>query len=335
MPTWLAPKPFRGDQVAAGAVTLVLLVALLQWRFAGDWPDGVHLGYAAAAAALVLGMAIAAPPAADGGPPAWHSTLYVTGFLLSAVTLVDVARVLDAGSAGTVTWIAALLTALGTWMSRGRGSASGTLLAALAGVVTTVAFVAWVVDPGGPSTYRWLLLADAIALATMALWERIRRPVHGVQLLNAAGLALLGIAAIFGLEAVGSFLGAVFSGPGSILGAASGGEGRGHHGIAWGWATVMLGGGVGILSAGAADNERGNVLVGSVVLAAFTAMAAGGNLIGWPLILAGFAAALIGVGLRPTTPLPDEPPVSPGAGAADAPLPFPRLRARQAPPDES
>lgn len=315
----LRPKPFRGDQVAAGTVSLSVLVLLLNVRFAGEWALGVHLVYSAAAAALVLGMAVASPVDPDG-PPAWLSALYVAGFFLALVTLVRVADALGSdGGAGTTVWVALLLAALAAWMSRARDSATGTLLWALSAVLATLAFLDWAASPEGISPYRYLLLFDIAVLALMALWERVRGPAHGVQLLNAAGLALLGVAATFAFPLIG--VASYLTGRGVF---ASGGA---FH-VAWGWALLVLGGGVGILSAGAADDERGNVLVGLALLLAFVALAAGGNLFGWPILLALAAGALLTVGLRPSTPVPTEPPV--GAGPGGPPPPLPPVRSVEA-----
>jgi hypothetical protein len=313
----LRPKPFRGDQVAAGTVVLTVLVLLLELRFRGDWGDGVHLFYAAAAAALVLGMAAAAP-AEEDGPPAWHSTLYVTGFLLAGAMLVNLAQVLGShGGAGTVVWVGAALTTLGAWMSRDRDSASGTLLGAISGVVTSLALLQFAFSPDGVTPFRYLLLADAVGLGLMALWQRIRGPAHGVQLLNAAGLVLLAIAATFAVDLVfGLVTSRLFSGEG----------GRGAFHPATGWTLLVLAGGIGILSAGAADDERGNVVVGSVLLLAFVLLASRGDLRWWPLLLAGATVALLTVGLRPSTPVPDEPPPGAGRPPGGGPAPLPPVR---------
>jgi hypothetical protein len=308
----LAPKPFRGDQVAAGTVVLAVLVLLLNVRM-GSWSTGLHLAYTAAATALVLGMSVAAPndPA---GPPAWHATLYVAGFLLAGATLVRLADVLGSdGGSGTAVWVGLALTALATWMSRGRNSAGGTLLAALTGVVTSLALLDWVGHPDGVGPYRYLVLADIVVLTLMALWQRIRGPAHGVQLLNAIGLTLLGLALTFVAGAYGFLLG--------------GGSPDAPH-VGGGWTTLVFAGGIGILSAGAADRERGNVLIGIVLLLSFVGLAASGDLLGWPIPLAGAAAALLVIGLRPSTPLPNEPPAAfrdddPDLGP---PLPVPPLR---------
>lgn len=312
----LRTKPFRGDQVAAGAVVLTLLVALLNVRFAGDWSGGVHLVYSAAAALFVLGLAAATPHEA-GGPPAWHSALYVTGFLLAVAALVRLADVLGSdGGAGTVTWVGAALTVLGAWMARDRGSASGTLLAALSAVVTSLAALSWVFSPDHLRAYRYLLLADILVLALAALWQRVRAPAQGVQLLNAVGLVLVLIGVTFAVEAVGEIVGTALSG--RLLGPTGPSA---YGGVPWGWAALTLAGGIGILSAGAADGERGNVIVGIAVLLVFVAMASGGNLLGWPLLLGAAAVALLIVGLRPSTPLPPEPPEGAGTGAPLSPRP--------------
>jgi hypothetical protein len=308
----LAPKPFRGDQVAAGTVVLSVLVLLLNVRM-NTWPAGVHMGYTAAAAALVLGMSVAAPndPA---GPPAWHATLYVSGYLLALATLARLADVLGShGGVGTLVWVGVALTALAAWMSRARGSASGTLLMALTGVITSLALLDWATSPHGLTAYRHLLLADVAVLTLGALWQRIRGPAHGVQLLNATGLTLLAIAATFAFTAFGASL-------------AGRGVGYRGTGVAWGWSVLLLAGGIGILSAGAADRERGNVLTGILVLLAFVGVSVDGDLLGWPIPLAGAAIGLLVVGLRPSTPLPTEPPPGAGGPPPSDPLPVRPLR---------
>lgn len=311
MLAYIRPKPFRGDQVAAGTVVLTLLVLLLNVRFGDDWSRGVHLAYTSAAALFVLGMSVAAPMEPPG-PPAWHSTLYVAGFFLAVGGLVNLADVLGSdGGAGTVTWVGAALTLLAAWMSRVRGAASGTLLAALSAVATSVAALEWVFSPDDVSTFRYLLLLDIVVLSLMALWQRIRGPAHGVQLLNVVGLTLLAIALTFAF----SMIGGVFSG---FTG--DGATPTQFH-IAWGWTLLIVAGGIGILSAGAADNERGNVLVGIVLLLAFVVMANEGNLLGWPILLGGAAAALLVIGLRPSTPLPSEPPGDAGSRLPSPPFP--------------
>lgn len=326
----LRPKPFRGDQVAAGTVVLTVLVALLNVRFGAEWSVGRNLTYTAAAAALVLGMAVAAP-AEPEGPPPWHSALYVAGFLLAAATLANLADALGSdGGPGTFVWIGLALTALAAWMSQVRGSASGTLLGALTAVGTTAAFLDFAGDPE-LSTYRWLLVLDTAVLVLAALWERVRGPAHGVQLLNAVGLTLLAIAATFAL----TLFGALF------FGFAGGGGGVPDElAIGTGWTLLVLAGGIGILAAGAADDERGNVFVGTVLLAVFVLMANEGDLVGWPILLGAAAAALLVIGLRPSTPLPDTPPAGAGVGAPrsrpDPPLgdvaPLPPVRPIAPPP---
>ncbi len=307
MLAFLRPKPFRGDQVAAGTVVLAVLVLLLGVRFDGRWSVGVHLAYSALAAGLVLGMAVAAPRE-PAGPPAWHSTLYIAALLLVGSTLLNLAELLGAeGGAGMYTWIGVVLSALAAWMSRVRGAASATLLGAATAVFTSLALLEWRSAPDGVTPFRYLLLADTVVLVLAALWQRIRGPAHGVQLLNAVGLTVLAIAGTFALSTYVELF--------------AGREGGGGAGIAWGWTLLVLAAGIGILSAGAADSERGNALVGVLLLLAFVVMAGDGNLLGWPILLGGAATALLVVGLRPSTPLPTEPPE--GARPGDpSPLPM-------------
>jgi hypothetical protein len=312
----LCPKPFRGDQVAAGTVVLCVLVLLLNVRFADAWATGAHLAYTGLVAVLVLGMSVAAPRE-PAGPPAWHSTLYVAGYLLAAATLANLADVLGSdGGAGTYAWVGLTLTSLAAWMSRARGSAAGTLLAAVTAVLTSLAVLQWTSSPEGVTSFRYLLLADTVVLVLAALWLRVRGPAHGVQLLNAVGLSLLAIATTFAFSIFGLGVAYVFGVPDTppVV-----------H-VAWGWTLLILAGGIGILSAGAADGERGNVLIGIVLLLVFVVMASEGNLLGWPILLGAAAIALLVIGLRPSTPLPSEPPPGAGGGAPPSPLPVPPLR---------
>ena len=298
----LRPKPFRGDQVAAGAVMLTVLVLLLNARMAGPWGPPLHLAYTALAAALVLAMAVAAPREVDGPPP-WHSALYVTGFILTGAALANLADVLGGdGGAGTFVFVGTALTALGAWISQERGAATGTLLGAVAAVITTLALLEWVASPDEVTATRYLLLVDAALLVLAALWQRVRAPADGVQLLNAAGLTVLGLALTFAVAIFGTVL----------FGSLNEGN-TPTFDIAWGWTVVILASGIGLLAAGAADRERGNVLTGIALLLTFVVLASEGNLLGWPILLGAAAAALLVIGLRPSTPQPTEPPRGPGA----------------------
>lgn len=305
----LRPKPFRGDQVAAGTVFLTVLVLLLEVRFGGRWSDEARLLVAGAAALFVLGMAVPVPP--DGvGPRAYLGTLYICAWILSLVTLFNLAQVLGADglASGTITWVGGLQTTLALFFSRRRDAASGTLLAAFAGAVTAVSFVDWTVGINDVEGARRVLLAVAVVLGLVALWQRVRGPAHGVQLLNVVGLVVLAIALTFAVPIAIDF---VFGG---FLDSARDIDPERRLQVGTGWSLLMLVSGMSLIAAGAADAERGNVLMGILNLLAFIGLSWRGDLVGWPILLALAAGTLLVIGLRPSTPMPPEPEYDGGDG---------------------
>lgn len=295
----LTPHPHRGDLIAAGAVPLALGVLLINVRFGGQWSNGILLVLTALACALVLGMGLLAPLEGER-PRAYQQVLLLAGLLLGFVALLRVARVLGVarplGNSGADTWIFALVAAGAAWIARTRRSAICALIAALAAIVTAVAFVDWAFAPTGPATFRWLLLALAIVLVLIALARRDVERRESVYLIDAAGVAIL----VLGLSFIGALLRVLtFLG---VSGATPGG----------GWKLVLLAAGLGLVAYAAVDREPGPAYLGGLVLLLFVLLAGlpgagGASLWFWPLVLLLVGGAAIGAGLRPRRPLPPEP----------------------------
>jgi hypothetical protein len=296
-------KPFRGAQVAAGAVVLTVLVALLHARFAGDWAAGAHLAYTGAAAAFVAWLGLGSPME-ETSPRPYQTALYVSSFALLLGVLTDLADVLgaDGAGAGTITWVAAALTAFAAYVAARRRSPTGTLLAGVSAIVAAIALASWVADPS-LQAIRWILFGVVVVGALLVIEHRDRRPGHAVQLVNVAGLALLAI----GVSAIAAtFLrsfAVVLSGDRPV-----------QEGLGWGWELLLLAGGCGLLAYGGVEYVRGPAVLGVAVLAAFTVLAGTGDLVGWPIALGVVAAVMLVIGLRPSTPLPP-PPDEPGGEA--------------------
>jgi hypothetical protein len=292
MPAFLKADPERGSLIAAGAVAMTLTVVILNARFEGEWGVGVHLVYSAAAAALALALALSVAPGA-GKPPAWHSTLFVASFVLVFAALTNLADVLGGSgdlSSGTVFWIGFLLASLMFWLARRYNSGIAALLDALTTVVTVIAFVDWVFDPDGAGTFRWVLLFTAIGAAAYGLMGGDEERHRHVAWVNAAGVALLGIALTYGIEGlqglVGGFGGGVEAGAG--------------------WELILLAGGAALIAYTAEFARSGPAYLGVANLLAFVTLAGtasddGPSLIGWPLLLLLGTAALLVVALRPRT----------------------------------
>ena len=292
MSALLRPDARRGELIGAGTVALTLAVALVNFRFEEKWGTGVHLVYAALAAALAIGLAALAPRRPGERPPRWHSALFVAGYLLLLLTLINLADVLgaddDGGGSGTIVWVGAVLIALMAWFSIRFDSGISTLIAALTFVVVLVSFVDWVFSPDGASTFRWILLGGAVALAAFAAFGPDRGSHHANGFVNAAGVSVLSIAVVYGVESFGVLF---FGGEDTVDAAA-------------GWELVILAGGFALLAYSVWARQSGPAYLGFVNLIAFMLLAGapdedGPSLIGWPIVVLLAAAALLAAGLRP------------------------------------
>lgn len=274
---------------------------LVQIRFDGSWAAFPLLAVVAVPAVALVYLGLQAQ--ADGGaPPAFASTLLVSGLVLGIVALLRLADVLgadEATSAGTLTWVFALFGALALWPAVKRRSAIAGFLAAVSFGGAVLAGWQWLFDPDSVTPFRWLLLAIAVAYVMVSLVLRGSHLRHSELLVSAAGLAILGIALI---EAVGL-----------IVPFAPGGELPGF------WELVVVVAGCGLIAYAAADKVPGPAYVGAAVLVSFVALAAGDDdtLLWWPLLLLGVGGAAMAAGLRPRRPLPPQPDAY---GAGDLPL---------------
>jgi hypothetical protein len=280
----LRPPPHRGPLIASGAVVLGVGLALEEVRLADTVPDAVHTVLLLLVGSLVLWLGAQAPNE-DGVPPAYQSVLLVTGLFVVFGGLLSFASAVDGGglSPGGFCVASAVTAALALWPAFERNSAISLLLAALLGGVVLVAAWQWVFDPDGATAYRWLLALYAAALVLLALALRAPARRHAEVLVDAAGLAVAGIAFTAWMD--GSELSAF-------------------------WETVLLGAGFGLVAFGALDRSPGPAYVGVLNLAGFVAVVTAGGeetLLWWPLVLLAAGALMLLAGLRPRRPLPPEP----------------------------
>ena len=318
----LRPEPHRGDQVAAGVVVLATLLLLVEVRFASEWGDGARFVVAALAAGFVGAMAYLSPLESDR-PRSYQTVLYVTTCLLTLLALIPLSALLgarDFDGAGAITWVMLLVGGLALTFSLGRNSAYCTLVAALAFTFCLQAAVAWIFEPDGTSTARWVFLLVILADLLGAVMLRDRRRRHAVMLANAAGLAVLGLAFTLAPSLVPDAPGLVFDESGDsivTLGVAS---------LPWGWALLGFGAGFGLIAYAGADREPGPGYIGVACLVAFAYLAGvrgEATLLGWPIVLALVAGAFLVLGLRPSHPLPPEPIEDVGEEPRAVPLPTP------------
>jgi len=321
----LRPEPHRGDQVAAGVVVLATLLLLVEVRFASAWGDGARFVVAALAAGFVGAMAHLSPLESDR-PRSYQTVLYVTTCLLTLLALIPLSALLgarDFDGAGAITWVMLLVGGLALTFSLSRNSAYCTLVAALAFTFCLQAAVAWIFEPDGTSTARWVFLLVILADLLGAVMLRDRRRRHAVMLADAAGLAVLGLALTLAPSLVPDAPGLVFDQSGDsivTLAVAS---------LPWGWALVGFGAGFGLIAYAGADREPGPGYIGVACLVAFAYLAGvrgEATLLGWPIVLALVAGAFLVLGLRPSHPLPPEPIEDVGEEPRAVPLPTPPER---------
>ncbi len=297
----LRPPAHRGPLIAAGAVVLATGILLSQLRLEDPVGDGVHLLYAALAAALIggLGMQARAEPA---GPAAYQSVLLVTGLVLLAVVLARLADVLGAGDAGypagAIVWTSLVFAAVAIVPALRARSAICGFLAALAAVVAVLNAVEWLFDPGTGTPFRALLAVMALGLVLLSLVLRGGRYRGSVLLVDLAGLLILALGV--------SFVGVL--GLAGIVGVA--GFERDPTGT--GWELILLVAACGLIAFGAVDRQPGPAVIGVAVLAVFvvlTVVTADGSesLLYWPILLLLLGGGVMAAGLRPREALPPEP----------------------------
>jgi hypothetical protein len=293
----LRPKPYRGDVVAAGVVVLATGTLVAELRLAETWAAGPRVALAAAGAALVLAMAVLAPRQ-DARRP-YVTILALAGWVLALLTLVELAALLGAerpGGSGAVAWLGAALGALAGALAAARDLAALTAVGAVSATAAAVGLADWVLEPADRGqAARWVLAGAVLVLGVAAVGLRDRRRRHAVALADAAGLALLGVAATLGALA-----------PLEVeLAVAEPLPAR----APWGWEALLLLGAWGLVAYASVDRERAPGVLGVGVAIAFAVVAARGDrgLAGWPLALLLLGAGAVAFGLRPARELPPEP----------------------------
>jgi hypothetical protein len=297
---------------ALGAILLATAVVMLETRFEEPWGPGVHL--AVAGAAFLLLFVLGTQERHADGPPVQQSIVLISALamLVAAVTRLGDSVADDLDNPLTIAWMAQLFAAVAAFTAFRYGSAVCTLFAAIGVGVAVMAVVAEVNDNLDFEDFRvWpSIMAGAFGAGAVAL-RSIGLPRHSVQLVNAAGLALLVVALSFVLEGFFSgFNGGDVEGPGFPTDS--------------GWEFVLLIGSFWILGYGALRREPGPGWLGAIALTLGAGVAAApkdpddATIVGWPLAMVVLAGAVLALGVRdravgpPATPPSGPPPGAPG-----------------------
>ena len=238
----LRPPPHRGPLIAAGAVVLTVAIAIVELRLDDELPRIVHVLILALAAALFLGLGLQAER--DGGAPAPpQSVLLVCGLLPLWAGLLRLADLLGADF-GEFVWTSLVVAAAAAYAAARCDSAICTMLAGIAAGFAVLSAANWLFGANSETTYRWLLLALAVAFALASLVLRGGHPRHAELMVVTGGLAIL---VIFLVAALGALFGAVLP-----FGIAP------QSGLLPGfWELVLLVAGCGLVAYGAVDRVPG------------------------------------------------------------------------------
>ena len=286
----------RGDRalLATAGVLVVVALGAVEVRMDDEWGTGVFLALdlVAAVAVFGLGLVLADQRPADERPDGAATALLVAGLSLVLSSIINFADVLGAeGGPGSVTWVALLFAAIAAYPALRRNSPVSGLLSVIALGVAFVAAVDWIFDPDGIDTFRWLLLILAIAYGVAAAAGAGGRSHHVVQLVNAAGLAIILLTASLLTPLIEDFFGSIFG---------AGSEPDSFNGP-FGWELVTMAGAAGVLAFAVSRRKAGPGYVGAIALTFAVTVASiaddEATLVGWPLVLvllaAGAAAAAV------------------------------------------
>jgi hypothetical protein len=277
----LLPNNNNGDAIALGSIALALAVLVTTLRLGNDWSSVVNLIYTAIAAAFVLSLGYLS---AVTGRPAWYQTaIYVAGFGIAVIAVINLADVLGADgiAPGTRVWVLVILLAIAGYIALVHNSGVMTLFSGLLAIGLILSLVEWIFTPDKPlETYRWLLAVIVFAYIAIALFDIVPEKYRQVAIVDAAGFALLALSFTF-LSGIG-----LMALPGSA-------------GTSAGWEIIIGLGSLALIAYALVDGDPGPGYLGGFNLIAFGAIAAATDdpsLVWWPLILLVIAAAAFAAG---------------------------------------
>lgn len=281
----------RGNTLAAGAVVLAAAAVEAELR------PGASM--AARTTLVVVLTAVAAlgalrSPVEDEGPRAYQELLLAITALAGTAAIAHLAALAGVSpgrpvAAGWVAGIAAVGAVLGLGLARARGASIVFGLGAAAAVVALVVAVGAVWSGDDPRTgVRSALLASGFALVLAIVVRIDRRYQQAVALADVlAGVVVL-LAATFLLDDV--------AGASEALGLPADPARAGTA-----WQLLLLTAGFALAGLGATLHERGPGWLGAMALVASLGVLArdGGDVLGWPVVLALVGLVLVAVALRP------------------------------------
>jgi hypothetical protein len=202
----------RDAQLGSGLLILAIGIGMVELRFNHAWSHGVLLLVAAVPFVVLFMAALRAPQDSDSqDPSAITSLLCALAFAFGAVSAYRLGQVVHPSHtlsrAGLVTWLLALVAAIGAMLGNRRHSATLMLVTLVAFTLFVLEACNWLFDIGrGVSTYRYietvLIVAYMLLASSIRLWPRLQS-----VLFVAAGLLLFAMGeTMYGLD-LGHLLG--------------------------------------------------------------------------------------------------------------------------------
>lgn len=288
-----------GPLLAAAGVLVALAALALGTRMGSEWDDLVFLAINGLAATVVLGTGLLAAKGV-GRPNGSATALIVTGLMLTLVVLIEAADILGASGTEATVVVALIFCAIALYPAAKRSSPVCVLIAAVAFAVAFVAAIEGLVGFDEPSTGYYAALTLGLGFAIGAWTVDANDRHRSVQLVNAAGLAVLALVVFL---SDGGFLAAPVLGP-LVYGGSMGAGGAGPVG----WEIVALLACAAVVAYAVIRREPGPGYLGALSLVYFVVLAGapGENpsIVGWPLVLIALAAAAVVAALRTSADTP-------------------------------
>ena len=302
----------RGNTFTAG--TVVLAAAVVEAELRGGASPGVRAGLVLALTALA-GLGALRSPLEDGTARPYQELLLALTAVGGAGLIAHVLALAGAGPGSPVDawWVAGVAASgavLGLALARARG---GTIVLGVGAALAVVAVVAATGAAWGGADprdgVRWVLLLVVLVLVLAIVLRIDGRYGHAVALADVLAAVVVLLAATFLVDDVPGAAGA--------LGLPTAPEGAGL-----GWQLLLVTAGFALAGLGATLHERGPGWLGALALLASLGVLSrgGGDLVGWPLVLAVPGLVLVGVALRPVGRRTPEEERAEGPGATVVPF---------------
>lgn len=277
----------RDSQLGAGLLLLAIGIGLVEVRLNATWSKGVLFVVVLVAFVALLALALrsrtglAEDAEEDGNPSALTSLVCALAFAYGVATVYRFGTILEPHGtlrhAGTLTWMLALITAIGSVLGNLRRSATVIFATLISFSALTFATFDWLFDFGrDQSSYRYVAIGLVVIYILGGLSIRLWPRLASVLYVAAGLLLLLMVMTMFGLNR-----GHLVLLPMVFIGV--------YPKAPFGWLAVILLGGFVLAAVSAMRKDPGPGYAAAAVLVYWVTIAAAPlsniSIVGWPLAL--------------------------------------------------